>query len=319
VVGGLLGTALVAPPGFATPAAPLPAKPPSKDALDKKISQASDQLDTVVEQYDATRVALAGTKKQIAQVDGELKPLLAAQGTARATVGVIAANVYQHSSPIATFGGLLISSSAPALVNQLGMIDHLAHQQNQQIAAYQSVSNALSSRKKQLTSLENKQKAQYAVLRARRSSILQQISDLRSMRLVAYGPTGAPPEPKIHYIPPLTPGAGGTAVNFAYHQLGKAYRFGAAGPSAFDCSGLTMMAWQKAGVSLPHSAAQQYRDTKRISRSDLHPGDLVFYYHPIHHVAIYVGDDKVIAAPTYGEPVKVSPVGLAPIAGYGRP
>ena len=117
----------------------------------------------------------------------------------------------------------------------------------------------------------------------------------------------------------FTADAAGQAVRFAYDQLGKAYRFGAAGPSAYDCSGLTMSAWATAGVDLPHSAAGQYRVVQHVTRAQLRPGDLVFYFHPIHHVGIYVGADKVINAPTYRQPVQISPITLGAIAGYGRP
>ncbi|HEY1485742.1 MAG TPA: C40 family peptidase, partial [Micromonosporaceae bacterium] len=153
----------------------------------------------------------------------------------------------------------------------------------------------------------------------KRASILGQIAQLKSLRVAAYGAAGTPPDPVINFIPVFTADAAGKAVRFAYDQLGKAYRFGASGPNQYDCSGLTMSAWKSVGVNLPHSAAEQYRVIKHVTRAQLRPGDLVFYFHPIHHVGIYVGADKVINAPTYGEPVKISPLTLAPIAGYGRP
>ena len=80
-------------------------------------------------------------------------------------------------------------------------------------------------------------------------------------------------------------------------QVGDAYVYGAAGPSAFDCSGLTMMAWAQAGVGLPHSSSAQYGLRHRTSReSDLQPGDLVFYYSPISHVGMYIGNGMIVHA-----------------------
>jgi peptidoglycan DL-endopeptidase CwlO len=111
----------------------------------------------------------------------------------------------------------------------------------------------------------------------------------------------------------------GVAVSFAYAQIGKGYRYAAAGPDAYDCSGLTMAAWAAAGVSLPHNAARQYGSVPHVSRDQLAPGDLVFYYGDIHHVALYVGAGRIIHAPNEGETVRVEPIDLAPIAGYGRP
>src|SRR6185503_15210639 len=90
--------------------------------------------------------------------------------------------------------------------------------------------------------------------------------------------------------PPYVPGRAGVAVKYAYAQLGKPYKWAAAGPNSFDCSGLTLAAWRAAGLSLPHNAAMQWRSMPHISRAALRPGDLVFY-RSLGHVAIYVGNN----------------------------
>lgn len=110
-------------------------------------------------------------------------------------------------------------------------------------------------------------------------------------------------------------GRAGAAVSFAMAQLGKPYVFGAAGPSAFDCSGLTMAAWAQAGAYLPHASSQQYAMTSRVSTSDLMPGDLVFFYSDIHHVGIYVGGGSMIHAPHTGAVVSYGSIGGAWIGG----
>ncbi len=94
------------------------------------------------------------------------------------------------------------------------------------------------------------------------------------------------------------------------------YRFGAAGPTNFDCSGLTQQAWKQAGVSLPHNAAQQYQRTAHIVRSQLQPGDLV-YYNNFGHVGLYIGNNQIIHASRTGQPVAVRAI-QSPIA-YSRP
>jgi cell wall-associated NlpC family hydrolase len=320
VIGSFIGSSL--PPGLpaiTAAAFAAPAKPVSKAALDQQISSASDQLSAVVEQYDAMRVTLAATKAKEASVAIRLAPLQRAESAAHAKVAVIAANVYQQASPAATLGHLLDASTTPDLVNQLGMIDELVYAGRQQLAVLRRAAAAYLAQKQKLSVLDHTQTNEYGILTAKKASILVQIEQLKSLRLAAYGPTGSPPDPLIHYLPVFTADAGGRAVRFAYDQLGKSYRFGASGPSQYDCSGLTMSSWQQVGVQLPHSAAEQYRVTKHVTRAELRPGDLVFYFHPIHHVGIYVGADKVINAPTYGEPVKISPLDLAPIAGYSRP
>jgi cell wall-associated NlpC family hydrolase len=98
------------------------------------------------------------------------------------------------------------------------------------------------------------------------------------------------------------------AVDFALRQVGKPYVFGSAGPSSFDCSGLTMAAWHAAGVALPHSAAGQAGYGHHVAESQLRPGDLIFFYQPIDHVTIYIGDGLMVSAPTEGMPVQVVPL-----------
>ena len=94
--------------------------------------------------------------------------------------------------------------------------------------------------------------------------------------------------------------------------------WGAAGPNTFDCSGLTMMAWKAAGVSLSHNAAQQWQKFRHISRSQLAPGDLVFY-NGLGHVGIYIGNNQIIHAPNSRTVVKVAPIDIDSLYGYGRP
>ncbi|WP_327177546.1 C40 family peptidase [Streptomyces sp. NBC_01335] len=108
------------------------------------------------------------------------------------------------------------------------------------------------------------------------------------------------------------------AVAFAYGAIGKPYVWGATGPSAYDCSGLTQAAWRAAGVSLPRTTYTQINAGQRVSRSQLAPGDLVFFYSGISHVGLYVGDGKMIHAPRPGAPIRVAPIDEMPFAGATR-
>lgn len=98
----------------------------------------------------------------------------------------------------------------------------------------------------------------------------------------------------------------GSAVSAARAQLGKPYAWGGAGPDSFDCSGLTAWAWRAGGVDLPHNAAEQQGMGRSVDRSDLQPGDLVFFGSPAYHVGLYVGDGMMIHAPTTGDVVKMT-------------
>jgi peptidoglycan DL-endopeptidase CwlO len=116
------------------------------------------------------------------------------------------------------------------------------------------------------------------------------------------------------------PAAGaGTAVEFALAQVGGSYSYGAAGPDAFDCSGLTMAAWATQGVSLPHSSSGQMSSGKQVSEGELQPGDLVFYYSPVSHVGIYVGGGQVVSALNPGEGIKRHDLHMMPYSGAVRP
>lgn len=103
-----------------------------------------------------------------------------------------------------------------------------------------------------------------------------------------------------------------SALNFALAQLGKPYIWGGTGPTDYDCSGLMMASWGKAGVSLPRTAAAQYAAGTPVSTSDLQPGDLVFFYPGITHVGMYIGDGKFIHASSPRTGIKVSVLAQQP-------
>lgn len=132
------------------------------------------------------------------------------------------------------------------------------------------------------------------------------------------GTTTPAPAPKP--VAPPVSGKAGVAVAAAYSQLGVPYRFAAESPGvAFDCSGLTKWAWGRAGVYLPHQSGAQYGAVPHVSRDQVQPGDLIFYYSPIGHVGIYVGNGQMIHAPQTGKTVSLVPVRWGKVVGVGRP
>ena len=129
-------------------------------------------------------------------------------------------------------------------------------------------------------------------------------------------PTPTTPKPTA---PPVS-GKAGVAVSAAYSQLGVPYRFAAEEPGvAFDCSGLTKWAWGRAGVYLPHQSRAQYGAVPHVSKDEAQPGDLIFYYSPIGHVGIYVGNGMMVHAPQTGKTVSLVPVRWGKVVGVGRP
>ncbi len=118
-------------------------------------------------------------------------------------------------------------------------------------------------------------------------------------------------------------GRGRTAVDWAQTQIGKDYQWAATGPSTYDCSGLVLRAWERAGRSLPHSSREQYRVTERVSLSELQPGDLVFFGSnrsdpgSIYHVGIYLSSGRMVEAPYTGAQVRISSIYRSSLMGSG--
>lgn len=112
---------------------------------------------------------------------------------------------------------------------------------------------------------------------------------------------------------------GAKALAFAKRQLGDRYRYGGTGPNAWDCSGLTRGAWKHAGKKIPRTSQAQSRRGKKVSRSNLRKGDLVFFYSGKSHVGIYAGKGRVIHASRPGKPVSYIKIKYMPYAGARRP
>jgi cell wall-associated NlpC family hydrolase len=289
--------------------------------LDHQLATAWQQLEVVIEQYDALRDESRTTSAEMNAVSAELAHLRGDVETARDRVSDIASGMYRGGS-IGRVTALLTASSPGALMDHLALLDHVARARQREFANLSRARDAYERQQRALDALGTRQRTQEAGLASRRGTIESEIRRLEGMRSRAFrGGTGvrmARGALRDGYVPEVGNDAAGRAVRFAYSQLGKVYKWAAEGPDAYDCSGLTMAAWRSVGVNLPHNAARQYRTVRRVDRAQLRPGDLVFYYRDIHHVAMYIGDGRVIEAPQAGERVSMRPVGFAPVAGYGR-
>lgn len=114
----------------------------------------------------------------------------------------------------------------------------------------------------------------------------------------------APVTPVALTVP--APTARVSAMTLALSKIGAPYRWGASGPDAFDCSGLVSWAFRNVGITLPRTSRAMSRVGTPVAMQDLQPGDLVFYYRPVSHVGIYIGDGKIVHASNRRSPVKVS-------------
>jgi cell wall-associated NlpC family hydrolase len=217
-------------------------------------------------------------------------------------------------SYIDTVQSLNFISAHQAAVEQQATVAS-AQAQQAQTAAATATAAALSQRDALV--------AQQAALKAQATKYNDLLATLTAAALKSYyASTAATPVQvqELSAAPVPAPSARAAVVIAAARaELGKPYVYGAAGPSSFDCSGLTMWAFAAAGVSLPHNAAAQYGYGTHIAESQLEPGDLVFFYSPISHVGIYIGNGLMIHAPTSGDVVKIAPVfGAGEYAGATR-
>ncbi|MEU8744893.1 NlpC/P60 family protein [Streptomyces parvulus] len=110
-----------------------------------------------------------------------------------------------------------------------------------------------------------------------------------------------------------------TALDFAYAQLGKPYGWGSTGPNSYDCSGLVGAAWRAAGVSLPRTVKQMYDAGRKVSKTDMQPGDIIYWYNDTQHNGMYVGGGKAIHAPRTGKNIEIVPVDSMPFFAASRP
>lgn len=286
---------------------------PSTDELNKKIDKASDDLEDVTEAYNKLRISLKKTKDDEKKLAESLGPAKKAYEAASAQVGIIAASAYK-SGQVGTMNVIL--EGPGSLIDRMSVLEQISRKRQRDITSYLDAAKNYETRQAALKATQAKQEAEGKELQKRKTKIEADLKELYAMRTAAFG---SPTEKGSKYTGkiPNIPGSAGKAVTFAFNQVGKMYGYGESGPDRYDCSGLTSAAWAKAGRSLPHNAAAQYSATARISRSELQPGDLVFY-RKLGHVGLYVGGGKIIDASRAGQPVKHRDMDVMAPYGYGR-
>jgi cell wall-associated NlpC family hydrolase len=258
------------------------------------LQNAQNAMNHTAASYTATST-LAGVASDQAEAARTKAATLAAQArSARDAAASAAAAAAQESQQIAT------------------RKTHLIHQ----LAKLQHVSVKLAQKRQAGIEEAAREAAQRAAERKARREAAQQAAQLAAQQAAEdSGPsaspsTGSDPNPPAPPpAPPAPAGGAGRAIAFARAQIGEPYVWGAAGPDAWDCSGLTMGAWRAGGISLPHYSVAQYAESTPISSSSLRPGDLVFWGSSsspssIYHVAMYVGNGMIIQAPHTGADVE---------------
>lgn len=329
--------ALVA--GFTTVGAPSVASPDDptlaevKDRVDRlhhEAEQANERYLTLIDQIDDTRKDLKATRKDVRDQRAKFTKI-----KRRVTQSLVAEAT---DSPLGTAGQLLSSDDPQEFIDGLSAVQAYNSTQADMLAQYSTMSDELETRQGQLEgqldSIKDA-KAQMAKEKAevddKADEAKQLLGELEAEQRQALLDT--PPETDDGpsrdedrddtdggVTPPDTDasGAAAQAIAFAKDQLGEPYVYGAAGPSSWDCSGLTSQAYASAGVAIPRSSSAQAGVGTPVSSSSMAPGDLVFYYSPISHVGIYLGNGLLIHAPHPGATVEIVGVNTMPIAAVRR-
>lgn len=312
------------PPAATAKRAPVAATTSTAAAV-ARVRALQQQADLLVEQYDDATVALAAATRRSATLRRSVQTQQLRTDALRSALGKLVAAAYQSGD--GGVGGVattLLGGDDPGRVlDGAASLDAAAYNQQAQVGQYEQARQLLvAAQAEAAADLATRTRIQADLVRRRTAierSLLAQQQVLSRLDAASRRSLTAPTGTSVPLSSILATGKAAAAIRFAYAQLGKPYRWGAAGPGSYDCSGLTMSAWAAAGVALPHSSRAQFAAFPHVTTGALQPGDLVFFGSPIHHVGIYIGGGNMIAAPHTGDVVKISPSLRGGFVGAVRP
>lgn len=281
---------------------------PDMNTVQKKVDALNTKVDKVTEQYNQARIHLTSAKKRADHLEKRVAVQKKHVSDLRRTIASLATSTYMSGG--ANMASLVSSDNPQDFIDKATTLKELSNQDSHRIDAFKKAAKTLASKKSAAKKAVDQKKGIKKKLAGKKSTIeksLNKQQDLLSrLKASARAERASRSADRVaapSNLPPAS-GAAAQAIAFAKAQLGKPYSWGAAGPDAYDCSGLTMAAYQAAGISLPHSSQAQMSSGPSVPRSALQPGDLVFFGSPVHHVGIYVGGGKMINAPNSGEVVQ---------------
>lgn len=312
----LAGVGLTTSPVVATPT------PETVKAKVEKLYQqaeaASEQLNNATAQASDATAALSALNEGYSRESKRLEDM-------RQQVAAIVVSQYQGESLTAA-AQVALSPDPSQFIQGMNVMSGISTQQTELMNEYQiqfdrlaQHRKAVQAESKTLSAAQAKVAEQHKKIAAATSEAERQLASLQApqravvVRAIA-GPEIAPASVNV----PEVSGMAAVAVRYALAQVGKRYVYGASGPNAFDCSGLTMAAWGAAGVGLSHYSGAQWREGTHVSESELKPGDLVFYYRGLSHVGMYIGNGMVVNALNPSSGVRISSLHSMPYMGAVR-
>lgn len=347
LVVGLFGGLVLAPQSVS--ANPLDDKRRQAAAIADQLENLIEQMDALGENYSEALVEQEDLTIEIKQAESDVAAAEAQVSQMRGVLYASAVNQYMHGGRNSTLTNLFASSGGVQDALQRSQLTSIAMNQGSLTTDQLDATATELTKKKSL--LERKRKyaeavAENVIKRQRateglvaryeqlKSTVQGDLIDLlreererreaqaltdAQRQAAGYQSKYAALRRKYGNIPSVSAGAQ-TAVRAALSQLGVPYRYGQSSPGkAFDCSGLTTYAWAKAGVGLPRNSRRQFNSLPKIPKEMAQPGDLIFYYSPISHVGIYLGNGTLVHAPQTGDVVKVNAIRWNRVAGVARP
>ncbi|MFL6163095.1 MAG: NlpC/P60 family protein [Jatrophihabitantaceae bacterium] len=316
----VLGAVLIVPiaaHGLPRPAEPAAAaKPLTKAQVSAKLHGLAKSSEQLSEQLNQAKIDTAKARQQVTAATQAADLAQQNLRTAQQQLAISLASQYKSASFSRTVALLSANSTDNYLQTVQTMNLLTEHQSQVAIMAGNAITaaNTATARAKAAATAATQKQAE---LTKRQRALTAEVAKYQALlatltaaeRARYFTPAPPPTQAAVTQLfsAPAISGSGGaaTAIQVARAQLGKPYSWGASGPDAYDCSGLTSYSWGHAGVSLPHSAAAQQGMGSPVSRDNLSPGDLVFFGSPAYHVALYLGDGMIIHAPTSGDVVKI--------------
>ncbi|MFH8568838.1 C40 family peptidase [Streptomyces sp. NPDC017993] len=297
-------------------------------------AQVQDRVETLYQEAEVATQKYNGAKEQADAAREELGELQdeAARRTrklnsAKAGLGTMAAGQYRSGGVDPTVR-LLLAADPQRYLDGATVLERAGSHQANAVAGYARRLGSIRQVRERAEETAERMADTEAALKKHRVTVvrkldsaerlLDRLTEEQRQRMASEEGSGADTSGEEAAAQAPNPRAA-QAVSYAYTALGKPYVWGATGPSAYDCSGLTQAAWQAGGISLPRTTYTQINAGSRVDRSQLAPGDLVFFNSGISHVGLYIGDGKMIHAPHPGAPVRIAPIDQMPFAGATRP
>jgi cell wall-associated NlpC family hydrolase len=316
--------ALVSVPSSGT-AAP---RPDLKEA-ERQVEALYHKAEQATERYNDARITLKQAERSFSQAQRRSASQQSRVSELQRSVGAFAAESYRNGGIDQTLQ-LVFADDPQDFIDRAASLDALSTRQARALRGVVEARRELRANQvlaaQQLAIVEQQRRAlageKAEVERNLRAAqaVLNRLEAKSRARLSARASRDdGPREDLLANLPLPNSARAAKAIGFALRQIGDRYVWAADGPDGFDCSGLTMAAWRAAGVSLPHSSRQQYATGRKVPRGQLAPGDLVYFYSPISHVGIYLGDGKMVHAPNPGRRVEIAPIDRMPYTGATRP